>query len=233
MPGPGHHPDSEARERELAERGRVLVARAAAQVSATDDLRARIDADRERLRPVRRRRTLGFAGALGVAVAAVAATLAVGLGGATEEPTVLETAAVAADAQPTMPAPAPDRARPVLLRASMDGVAFPQWRKLGWRAVGARRDEIAGREAMTVFYENARGRRAAYSILEGETIETPGDAYRRTVNDIRLAILRADGRRVVTWTRDRHTCVMSAPAAVPEEALLKLAAWDAGGAVPF
>ena len=86
---------------------------------------------------------------------------------------------------------------------------------------------------MTVFYEGRRGTRAAYTILGGEPIDVPQDAQRRTVNDIRLATLRADGRQVVVWTRDGHTCVMSAPGTVPEQAVLALAAWDAGGDVPF
>ena len=233
MPSNGRNIDPAAAERELAERGGALVKRVASRVRAPDDLRARIAADRERLRPVRRRRTLAFAGGAAAAVAAVAATLVLGVGGAQGPPSVLETAQAAASATPTMPAPGPDTAQPVLLRATIDGVAFPQWRELGWRAVGAHRGEISGREAMTVFYEGRRGTRAAYTILGGEPIDVPQDAERRTVNDIRLAILRTDDRRVVAWARDGHTCVMSAPGTVPEQALLALAAWDAGGDVPF
>jgi hypothetical protein len=37
----------------------------------------------------------------------------------------------------------------------------------------------------------------------------------------------------VVWDRAGHTCVMSAPMSVTEERLLDLAAWDAGGGVPF
>jgi hypothetical protein len=35
------------------------------------------------------------------------------------------------------------------------------------------------------------------------------------------------------WDRSGHTCVMSAPLAVPEDRLIGLAAWDGGGDVPF
>jgi hypothetical protein len=233
MPSDDHSIDPDTAERELAARGGALVARAVSRVHAPDDLRARIAADRERLRPVRRRRTLAFAGGAAAAVAAAAATLLIALGGVEEPPSVLETAQVGASAAPTMPAPRPDTARPVLLRATIDGVAFPQWRELGWRAVGARRDELSGRAAMTVFYEGRDGTRAAYTILSGEPIDVPRDAPRRTVNDIRLAVLRADGRKIVVWEREGHTCVMSAPGTVNERALLALAAWDAGGGVPF
>jgi hypothetical protein len=40
------------------------------------------------------------------------------------------------------------------------------------------------------------------------------------------------GQRIVVWNRAGHTCVMSAPEVVPEERLIDLAAWDAGGSVP-
>jgi hypothetical protein len=235
MPSNGPHsaPDPPDRERDLAERGRVLVTSAAARVRAPEELRGRIEADRERLRPVRRRRTVGLAGALAAGLAAVAAAFAIGIGGAGEPPTVLGTAEATADATPTMAAPAPDRAQPVLLRAKMDGVSFPQWDELGWPAVGARRDEIAGREAMTVFYEGRRGARVAYTIIGGEPLEIPSDAYRKTVNGIDLSILQRGDRKIVVWERDGHTCVMSAPLRVRESKLLDLAAWDAGGAVPF
>ncbi len=209
-----------------------MVTSAVARVRAGDELRARIESDRVRLRPVRRRRAAGFAAALTAGAAAVAATLVIALGGS-EEPTVLKAAQVTADATPTMGAPAPDTARPVLLRASIDGVRFPQWDTLGWPAVGARHDEVAGRDAMTVFYEGRRGNRVAYTILAGEPLQTPGDGYRKTYKGTEFTLLRQSGRQVVVWTRGEHTCVMTAPAAVSEEKLLQLAAWDAGGAVPF
>jgi hypothetical protein len=37
----------------------------------------------------------------------------------------------------------------------------------------------------------------------------------------------------VTWERNGHTCVMTAPASVPTSRLLELAAWDGGGTVPY
>ncbi len=232
-PGPHAQPDPHDREHELAERGRALVAAATARVHAGEGLRSRIEADRERLRPVRRRRAAGFAAATTAAAAAVVATFVVALGGGEEPPTVLETARVTGDATPTMGAPAPDTSQPVLLRASIDGVRFPQWDELGWPAVGARRDEIGGREAMTVFYEGRRGKRVAYTILEGEPLPTPSDAYRREAGGTEMSVLHQAGRTVVVWTRGDHTCVMTAPDSVSEHKLLDLAGWDAGGAVPF
>ena len=37
----------------------------------------------------------------------------------------------------------------------------------------------------------------------------------------------------MTWTRGGHTCVLSAPLAVPEQKLLELASWKGKGGVPF
>ena len=50
-------------------------------------------------------------------------------------------------------------------------------------------------------------------------------------NDFHL--LRRGGQRIIAWDRAGHTCVMVAPMSVPEERLVEIAAWDAGGKVPF
>jgi hypothetical protein len=50
---------------------------------------------------------------------------------------------------------------------------------------------------------------------------------------VQLYVVEDKGRRVVTWERNGHTCVLSAPLAVPEQKLLDLAAWQGGGNVPF
>ena len=56
---------------------------------------------------------------------------------------------------------------------------------------------------------------------------------RRHRNGIKLWITQDHGRRIVTWTRDGHTCVLSAPLSVPEQKLLELASWKGKGGVPF
>jgi hypothetical protein len=53
------------------------------------------------------------------------------------------------------------------------------------------------------------------------------------MNGVKLFITTDKGRRIVTWTRNGHTCVLSAPVSVPEPKLLALAAWKGKGGVPF
>jgi hypothetical protein len=116
----------------------------------------------------------------------------------------------------------------------MEGVPFPYWGdSFQWKAVGARDDKIEDRSAKTVYYENPKGVRAAYTILGGDTIDAPSGSREQTHNGIELWITQDKGRRIVTWTRAGHTCVLSAPIAVPEQKLLELAAWKGKGNVPF
>jgi hypothetical protein len=99
--------------------------------------------------------------------------------------------------------------------------------------VGARDDKIEDRSAKTVYYDNPKGARAAYTILGGDKIDAPSGARKLTNAGIDLWISQDHGRRIVTWTRAGHTCVLSAPLAVPEEKLLELATWKGKGNVPF
>jgi hypothetical protein len=223
------------RDEELAERGRALIAAAVAETRAPLALRGRIEADRARVAAgagARRRRLRGLllpAGGL-VAALVVAVVMLASNAGA---PSVLATASLAGGG-PELPAPREDPANPALLQASVEGVPFPYWGDaLKWRAVGARDDEIEGRKAKTVYYANPKGVRAAYTILGGDTIDPPSDARKRTLNGIDLYVTENDGRRIVTWVREDHSCVMSAPLAVPEGKLLGLAAWKGKGNVPF
>jgi hypothetical protein len=218
---------------ELAERGRALIAAAVAETTAPLALRERIEADRARAaksaRP-RRLRALLPAGGL-VAAAVVAVVLVVG--GGSGAPSVLATASLAAGG-PVLPAPPEDTSNETVLKASMEGVPFPYWGgSFRWEAVGARDDKIEDRSAKTVFYDNPKGVRAAYTILGGDTIDAPSGSQERTKNGVKLFITKNEGRRIVTWTRHGHTCVLSAPLAVPEDKLLELAAWKGKGNVPF
>jgi hypothetical protein len=217
---------------QLAERGRALIAAAVAETRAPLALRERIEADRERAGSgPRRRRLRGLlipAGGL-VAAVAVAVVIMVGGGGA---PSVVATASLAARG-PVLPAPAENEANEALLESSIDGVPFPYWGPLKWESVGARDDKIEGRDAKTVYYANPAGVQAAYTILGGDAIDPPSDATKRTDNGVELYVVENEGRRIVTWERDGHTCVLSAPVSVPEQKLLDLAAWQGGGNVPF
>jgi hypothetical protein len=219
---------------QLAERGRALIAAAVAETRAPLALRERVEVDRERAvargAGARRRRPRGLlipAGGL-VAAAVVAVVLVVSGGGA---PSVLATASLAARG-PVLPAPHEDKANK-LLQTSIDGVPFPYWGDLKWEGVGARDDKIEGRAAKTVYYANPAGVRAAYTILGGDAVDPPSDATKRTDKGVQLFVVEDKGRRVVTWERNGHTCVLSAPMTVPEQKLLDLAAWQGGGKVPF
>jgi hypothetical protein len=221
------------REDELAERGRGLVATAVGQTYAPPALRERIQTERERTRRAQRWRARGLAGSLAAAVAAVVVALVVSLNGAGAAPTVPAIVELA-EGGPTLPAPARDARNPNILDTRIEGLPFPEWdADFRWPAVGERRDEIDGRNAATVFYDSPRGARAAYTILGGDAIEPPDGARTVHANDQELWLLRRGDQRIVVWNRDGHTCVMSAPAAVPEKRLVELAAWDAGGDVPF
>jgi hypothetical protein len=233
MAGTDHpFPEHDPRERELAERGRELVAMAVAETSAPLALRERLERQRERQRSPSRRRWLGLAGSF-VAVAAAAVTaLVINLGGASS-PSVLATVQLAAPG-PTLPAPKHDTKNRALLMTSIEGLPFPDWnRRFRWKAIGARQDEIAGRHTKTVYYANPAGARAAYTILGGSAIAKPENARTVQVRGHDYFVMNRDGSRIVVWNREGHTCVMSAPGAVPEEKLLDLAAWDDGGNVPF
>jgi hypothetical protein len=222
---------------ELAERGRLLIAAAVAQTSAPLGLRERIEADRARAgrsSGSRARRGLGRyllpAGGL-VAAAAVAAALLVS-GGPTG-PSVLATASLATRGA-ILPAPEENPSNPKILQASMEGVPFPYWGdSFQWEAVGARADTIKDRPTKTVYYANPKGVRAAYTIVGGDTIDPPSGAKKTTQNGVDLFITRVGDRRVVTWTRDGHTCVLSAPVSVPQDKLLRLASWKGQGGVTF
>ena len=104
------------------------------------------------------------------------------LGGGANAPSVLATASLATGG-PVLPAPAEDSANGAVLKASMGGVPFPYWGdSFQWEAVGARDDKIEDRSAKTVFYDNPKGARAAYTILGGDTIDAPSGARKLTRN---------------------------------------------------
>jgi hypothetical protein len=199
---------------------------AVADVRAPDRLqRAVAESVRARREAPARRGAVGvrIGGALAAAAAAVVLLLALP-GGTPGTPTVVEAANLGArDA--TSPAPAVDPRRPGLLQMSLGGVAYPNWAgRYGWRAVGARRDRLDGRVAVTVFYANHAGRRLAYTIVGGAPLRLPsGRDLER--DGLALRALPAGSRHVVTWRRGGHTCVLSA-SGVATDTLARLAAWS-------
>jgi hypothetical protein len=218
---------------ELAERGRALIAAAVAETRAPLALRERIEADRQRTGKQRARpRRWGLLAPVAAAVAAVlVAVVLVGGNGAT--PSVLATASLATKG-PLLPAPPEDPANDSVLQSSIEGVPFPYWGdSFQWEAVGERDDRINNRDAKTIYYQNPKGLRAAYTILGGEAIDPPSGAHKVTHNGTDIWVTTHNGRRIVTWQRGDHTCVMSAPLAIPQEKLVDLASWKDQGGVPF
>ena len=236
MVPPDQHSPLEPLDEELAERGRMLIAAAVAQTSAPLALRERIEADRARAGRSSgsgARRGLGrFLLPAGGLVAAAAVALVLLVGGGPASPSVLATASLATRGA-VLPAPQENEAHPTILQASVEGVPFPYWGdSFRWEAVGARDDKIKDRSTKTVFYENPNGARAAYTIVGGDKIDPPSGAHKKTRNGVDLWITQDGTRRVITWTRAGHTCVLSAPLNVSEDKLLRLASWTGKGSVP-
>ena len=208
----------------LAEQQRVREAIAGVATPAPAALRARIEA----LRPDRGRRArFAIAGAL--ATAAAALVLALALPSGTPAGPSLSQAATLTALPATSAAPG---GNDTLLNVAIGGVRFPAWAEaFGWQASGVRRDEIAGRQATTVFYDKD-GRRIGYTIVDGDALDVPGGATPTQRNGLELHTLTADGRTVVTWERLGHTCILSGDG-VTAARMIELAAWTAGGSVPY
>jgi hypothetical protein len=215
-----------AREDELAERGRALVAAAVSDVHAPHALRERLEAQRARRAPARRRRLL-LVGALASAMVAVvlATALLVAPGGTPGGPTVVEAAALGTRPA-TAAAPASDRANPRTLQASEAGIRFPSWQDIDWPTTGARRDELGGRSMTTVFYNTGDGAPVAYTIVAGKALAPPKGATTTQLGGTEVRRLQRNGRWIVTWERNGHTCILSAPRSVPVDSLVGLTTWS-------
>lgn len=211
----------------------TLIIGAAQDTSAPMALRARVEA----LQSQPRRSWLGslrdrvpalpLAGLAGAAAAAAVVIAVVVSGGGPGIDDVLSAAARSPSA-----AIAPFPAQGKLLREQVERVSFPNYAgKFGWKAVGTRTDEIDGRDTRTVFYSK-NGRTIAYTIVAGEALDQPGDARRAVREGTTLRSLKSDGKTVVTWRRQGHTCVLSGTG-VPTGELLTLAGWHAKGEVKF
>ena len=206
-----------------------MVAAAVAQTQAPLALRERIEAQRRAAaRPARRR--WAFGGSLAGAVAAAVAAIVIATGGGVAEPTVAQAAQLALRA-PTAAAPAVDRAHPGLLRRSVGGVTSPSWQdEFPWKASGAREDKIDGRRAVTVFYDDPSGTRIGYTILAGKPLDYPSGPSVSHGTE-RYVLLERGARKIVTWRRGGHTCVLSGPKGVSSDRLLALASWSGADTV--
>ncbi|HEX2502387.1 MAG TPA: hypothetical protein VHK00_00460 [Miltoncostaeaceae bacterium] len=200
------------------ERMRALVR----SVEAPPALRARITARRAR------RRALGAGAAAAAVLTALAVAVAVVLLPQGTSPTALDAAALAARG-PTAPPPPIDPADPDDLARDVEGVAFPAWsQEAGWRAAGERSDTLEGRRAATVYYDGPAGVRLSYTIVAAPALAWPDGGRRAVRRGVEIRLLRSDRAVVATWRVAGHQCVLSAPAAVSDEAVLALAS-RAGG----
>ena len=103
-------------------------------------------------------------------------------------------------------------------------MAFPAWsQEAGWRAAGERstrsRDAAPPRSTTTV--------RRGPPLLHDRRRTGARLARRRAAGraaGVEIRLLRSDRAVVATWRVAGHQCVLSAPAAVSDEAVLALAA---------
>ncbi len=212
--------------RALYERERRVVSvlhQARAADRAPAGLRARIETQRPSS-AVRARRRLGYGGALAGALAVVVLAVVLLLPGGTPGSPSLSQAAALALRGPVYSAPPPDPSAPAArLHADIEEIYFPNWQqRFGWVPTGMRTDTIDGRHAVTVYYEWNKKATLAYTIVGAPALHTPA-ASTIVLGGTVLHTLTLDGRRVVTWERNDHTCVLSAVAVSPG-VLQKLAA---------
>jgi hypothetical protein len=210
------------RERRVVE----LLHDARASDRAPAGLRARIEAQRPS-RTVRTRRRIGYGGAFAAALAAVALAVTLILpAGSPGAPSVSQAAGLAMLGA-NVAAPTPDPATPAKLDSAVDDEYFPNWsERFATPATGARSDRINGRLAITVYYQ-WRGKQLAYTIVAAPALHEP-TARVTYEHGTEYRAFRENGRTIVTWRRDNHTCVLSGKN-VPAFVLQRLAAWEAPG----
>lgn len=163
-----------------------------------------------------RRRSVGrmLAVALIVAALAIAAVFAATSG--LPKDRIIRHAAgfgVLAGDEPVDPGPPP----------RFKGVRFPDLAKEGWQPDGARRDVVADRVALTVFYTGAgEGRRLAVTILFGQALPPPPNSSVVSSGGIVMARMVEGDRSVVSWRRRGRTTIISAASTDPAD-LVRLA----------
>jgi hypothetical protein len=179
----------------------------------------------------RRRRgipRLRLAGA-GALAAAVAAILAIVLGGgarpASQQATTVLAASRLALLPATLAAPAESPDHAGQLERSVEGVTYPYWGgRPGWQATGARTDRLGAHTITTVFYSGGDGRRIGYAIVAGHALPVPSTGAVIRQSGVRFHVLATGDLEVVTWRDAGHTCVL-AGRGVAAATLLRLAGW--------
>jgi hypothetical protein len=192
-------------ERGDSERIGAAIRAAADGVEAPQSLRAGLHGQRETARRRRNRLAVPALAVVLLALGTAVSLLAIGSGGG---PSLADAAGLALSA-PTQPAPPPDTGHERFLRAGVGAVRFPNYRySTPFATAGARRDELAGRHALTVVYRHG-AKRVGYTIVGGKPLPVPAGARRVVKGDLRLAVLRRGGALVVAWRQGGHTCVLA------------------------
>jgi len=158
------------------------------------------------------------------ALAVVAILCLVVLAALNGERSTVAQAADLAGTPATFPAPASSGR---VLRASVEGVSFPDWSaRFRWHETGERRDTLDGRATRTVFYEHM-GHRIAYTIVSGPPLRMPDDARIVRRDGMEIAVYhdpRHGGHDVAVFRRGGRTCVLAGHV-MHQSTLIKLAAW--------
>ena len=74
-----------------------------------------------------------------------------------------------------------------------------------------------------MYYDDPKGVRLGYTIVDGEPLPWPDGARVVTQNGVPVHVLRRDGRVIAVWRAHGRTCVISAPESVPDERMVALA----------
>jgi len=204
MPENAGEPD---RERIAADAARIGALLRAVEAPAPARLQAAV-AERYFGAGARRRRRARLAIPISLAGAAAAAVaLALVLSASPAPPTVVQVSKLAL-ARPTAAAPA-------TLIAAGTRITFPDWAARGWPSAGARSDSLDGRTVTTLFYRSYDSGTIGYSIVSGAPVAwgAPGsrvtESGSQTRGGERYSLIGWDGRRLVTWLQDGHTCVLA------------------------
>jgi hypothetical protein len=207
---------------------RALQALAAAgEARAPERLRRRVEAERVRAGPLARQRRRGFLAAVAVVVAALAASAVFLFPPGVSDATVIAEIARLHTRSATNAPPRPRSA--ALLDLSVQGLAFPNLRSVGWRVGGVRTDTVRDRDATTVFYRRG-SRRIGYTIVTGRPLSPHAGARVVRRGELSLATFPVDGRTVVSWERSGLTAVLSGRR-VAAGTLVRLASWNGGGPI--
>jgi hypothetical protein len=207
---------------ETGERIGAAIHSTAARVEAPTSLHAHVARPERGARP-RRRGVLALVGAAAATVAGFVVLGLVLLAGEGADPTVADAAPLALRPA-TAAAPALDPVDRHYIQAQVGGVRFPNYAyDTPWRTLGARRDELSGRDTMTVLY-SARGGPVGYTIVDGEPLDHGEGARRITADGRTFWVLRRDGALAVSWRQDGRTCIVSGRRATLPQ-LLDFATW--------